>query len=120
MGEKAKKGQAGKKPSQGGAMSAGKIGIIIVALLAVVAIAVGMSEIDTEGSKAPAGSDCAANVEYLQAGVDSYKQAFGELPTTFEQLLETKDGKGPFVERIDYRCPSTGRPYKIQNGIVTD
>jgi len=101
-------------------MSAGKIGVIVIAILAVVAIAVGLSEIDTEGTRVPSGSVCADNVAYLQGGVDSYREAFGEFPTTLEQLLETKDGKGPFVERIDLRCPSTGKPYRIQDGVVSD
>lgn len=72
----------------------------------------------TEGVvKAPSGNDCAENVAYLQDGVNKYKVANGELPADVNTLLEKKDGKGPFVEKVP-ACPG-GNLYKVDaNGIV--
>ena len=72
----------------------------------------------TAVSKVPSGKDCAENVAYLQAGVDKYKQALGDYPITVENLLESKDGKGPFTEIIP-KCPS-GNKYIIKNGTIME
>ena len=69
-------------------------------------------------SNVPSGNICEENTAYLQKGVDAYKKAVGEYPTELKQLLETKQGKGPFVEAIDLKCPSDDLPYIIVDGKI--
>lgn len=69
-------------------------------------------------SKAPSGDNCPENVAYLQQGVDNYKEALGQYPADVQQLLDSADGKGPFVEKVP-ECPS-GNIYVIQNGVVSE
>jgi hypothetical protein len=129
MGKKAVGKQGGKKsgassgkpvPKRNSLFSAGTIGIIIV-VIAVVAI-VGFLEYNRVATPpgVPSGNVCQENINYLQAGVDRYRAAFGVYPTSLEQLLETRDGAGPFVETVNLRCPSSGRPYIVDNGRVRD
>lgn len=66
----------------------------------------------------PSGNDCAENVAYLQQGVDKYKEEVGTYPGDVKELLNTVDGKGPFVEVVP-DCPS-GNQYVINNGIVSE
>jgi hypothetical protein len=128
MEKKAVSKQSGKKsgasskiaPKRNSLFSAGTIGIIIV-VTAVVAF-VGFLEYNRIATPpgVPSGNICQENIDYLQAGVDRYRAAFGVYPTSLEQLLKTRDGKGPFVETVNLRCPSSGRPYIIDNGRVRD
>lgn len=69
-------------------------------------------------SNAPSGDNCAENVAYLQKGVDNYKEALGQYPSDVQQLLDSADGKGPFVQEIP-ECPS-GNIYIIDNGLVKE
>lgn len=118
--------QAGKKTSvskkstaeKRNSLSPGTIAIVIVVIFVLGVIVYGAT--NTTAGGGPSGNNCAENIAYLQAGVDSYKDAFGAFPTSLTQLLETKDGLEPFVETIDLRCPSSGRAYIISNGIVRD
>lgn len=114
-------GKSGKQtPKQGTFLSSGTLGIIII-IIAVVAIT-GYLEYSRNAAPAgvPSGNVCQENIDYLQAGVDRYRAAFGEFPASLEQLMEARDGKGPFVETIDLRCPTSGRPYIIVGGVVRD
>lgn len=70
------------------------------------------------GSNIPSGNNCAENAAYLQRGVDKYKEAVGKYPLNVAQLLESKDGKGPFVKVVP-KCPS-GNQYVIKNGTVKE
>ncbi len=72
----------------------------------------------SSGSNVPSGNDCAENVAYLQSGVDKYKESVGEYPSNVQQLLNSEDGKGPFVEVVP-ECP-TGNLYVIENGTVKE
>lgn len=103
----------GKQASAGNSKTA----IIAVIAITLIAGAAVTGAVLSSGGP-PSGDNCGQNVAYLQAGVDKYKQAFGEYPTDLKQLLETKDGKGPFVETIDYKCPTDGSPYAVINGVV--
>jgi len=128
MGKKTNSNQPGKKsgesgkpaPKRNSSFSFGTVGIII-AVIAVVAI-VGLLEYNRVATPpgVPSGNVCRENIAYLQDGVDRFRDAFGVYPTTLEQLLETSEGKGPFVQTINLRCPSSGRPYLIDNGVVRD
>lgn len=69
-------------------------------------------------SDVPSGTNCEENAAYLQKGVDEYKKAWGVYPTELKQLLESKDGKGPFVETISLKCPSDGTYYAVNNGKI--
>lgn len=67
---------------------------------------------------APSGDDCAENIAYLQDGVDAYREAVGSYPSDVNQLLDSAEGQGPFVESIP-ACPA-GNIYKIENGVVRE
>jgi len=117
--------QAGESPKRSttksrSSFSFGTIGIIVAVVVAVVAIAGLLEQRAAMPPGVPSGNVCQENIDYLQIGVDSYRAAFGEFPTELVQLLEVRDGRGPFVETIDLRCPSSGRPYIIDNGAVRD
>lgn len=128
MGKKASNKQSGKKPAvsgkrthkQGGISTSATIGIFIFIIAIVVAVVYIGNSTSSTSAGVPSGRVCQENIDYLQAGVDRYREAFGVLPTTLEQLMESRDGKGPFVETISLRCPSSGRPYVIVNGVVRD
>ncbi|MBS3950302.1 MAG: hypothetical protein KGZ53_06540 [Peptococcaceae bacterium] len=125
MGKKAMPKQTGEKssgsrksvPKKNSSLSPGTIAIVIGILLLGFIV---YSAASTTSSGGPSGNVCAENIAYLQAGVDRYRAAFGVYPTELSQLLETKEGQEPFVETIDLRCPSSGRPYIIENGTVRD
>jgi hypothetical protein len=72
----------------------------------------------TNSSRVPSGNDCAENLAYLQEGVNKYRDALGTLPVDVNELLQIKEGKGPFVEKVP-ACPS-GNLYVIENGIVKE
>ncbi len=91
------------------------LALLTVSLLLLVGCSSG---IDSVGSNIPSGDDCAENLAYLQSGVDMYAESLGQYPTDVEQLLESKEGKGPFVEVIP-ECP-TGNQYVIENGTVKE
>lgn len=97
--------------------STGTIAIVIVIILVLGFVV--FNAANTAGG-GPSGNVCAENIAYLQDGVNRFQAAFGVFPTELEQLLEARDGLEPFVETIDLRCPSSGRPYIIENGIVRD
>lgn len=67
---------------------------------------------------APSGTNCPENIAYLQKGVDGYKELTGEVATDLNQLVQTVNGKGPFVEKLP-TCPS-GNIYLIDNGVVRE
>ena len=67
---------------------------------------------------APTGDNCPENVAYLQEGVNKYQKELGAYPADVQLLLSSKDGKGPFVEKVP-ECPS-GNIYVIDNGIVRE
>lgn len=90
----------------------------VVLLIAAVVIGAVVINALMNSSNVPSGDNCTENTAYLQAGVDRYKDAFGEYPTDLKQLLETRDGKGPFVETISLQCPTDGVPYTVINGKV--
>ena len=115
----AKKSNSSKKsvPKKNGSLSPGTIAVVIgIILLGFIVY----SAASTTSSGGPSGRICSENIAYLQAGVDRYRAAFGVYPTELSQLLEAEDGQEPFVETIDLRCPSSGRPYIIENGVVRD
>lgn len=114
-----KKSGASKKylPKKKGSLSPVTIAIVIGILLIGFIV---FNAANSTPSGAPSGRVCAENIAYLQAGVDRYQAAFGVYPTELEQLLESSAGQEPFVETIDLRCPSSGRPYIIENGVVRD
>jgi len=66
----------------------------------------------------PSGENCQENVAYLQGGVNKFQEATGAYPANVQLLLEQKDGKGPFVEKVP-ECPS-GNIYVIDNGTVKE
>jgi len=100
-------------------MSTGMKALIVAVVLFVGVIGYGIANKAVITSKGvPSGNSCEENVAYLQSGVDKYKEAFGAYPTELKQLLESKDGKGPFVETIDLQCPTDKKPYYIVNGRV--
>ncbi|MBS3982508.1 MAG: hypothetical protein KGZ41_01775 [Dethiobacter sp.] len=125
MEKKAKPQQTGKKtggskksvPKKKNSLSPATIAIVIGILLLGFIV---YSAASTTSSGGPSGNVCAENIAYLQAGVDRYQAAFGVYPTELSQLLETTAGQEPFVETIDLVCPSSGRPYIIENGVVRD
>lgn len=73
---------------------------------------------NSQTGKVPSGDNCTENVAYLQQGVDKYKEVLGQYPSDVQQLLDSADGKGPFVEKVP-ACPS-GNIYVIQSGVVTE
>lgn len=91
---------------------------MVAAAVAVIVVGVAISGAVVKSSEAPTGENCGQNIEYLQKGVDKYKEAHGVYPTDLKQLLEAKDGKGPFAEKVDYVCPTEGAPYEVVNGVV--
>lgn len=100
-------------------VSTGMKAFIVAIVLFVGVIGYGIANKAVTTSKGvPSGNSCEENVAYLQVGVDKYKEAFGVYPTELKQLLESKDGKGPFVETIDLQCPTEKKPYYIVNGRV--
>ncbi len=114
-----KKSGSSKKsvPKKKNSLSPATIAIIIGILLIGYIV---YSAASTASSGVPSGNVCAENIAYLQAGVDRYQAAFGVYPTDLNQLLKTNANQEPFVETIDLRCPSSGRPYIITNGVVRD
>jgi hypothetical protein len=128
MGKKESNKQNGKKSAssgksmhkQGGSSSSKTVGIVVFIIVLVVAVAYIGSSTSSRSAGVPSGNVCQENIDYLQAGVDSYREAFGAFPTTLEQLMDSRDGKGPFVETISLRCPSSRKPYVIVNGMVRD
>jgi len=94
--------------------------LLLVVLMITLLVLVGCTSNSTNstGSNIPSGNDCAENVAYLQSGVDKYKEAVGDYPSNVQQLLDSKDGKGPFVEVVP-ECP-TGNQYLIENGTVKE
>lgn len=114
-----KKSSSSKKgvPQKKSLLSPTTIAIVIGLLLIGFIV---YSAASTTSSGVPSGNVCAENIAYLQAGVDRYQEAFGVYPTELSQLLETGADQKPFVETIDLRCPSSGRPYIIENGVVRD
>lgn len=92
------------------------LAVLLITLLAVVGCSTNAT--NSTGSKIPSGNDCAENVAYLQSGVDKYKEAVGEYPSNVDQLLESKNDRGPFVEVVP-QCP-TGNQYVIENGVVKE
>jgi len=102
------------KQAKAGKFKAQVIVLVVFAgiLVAVIANAV------MNTSQVPSGSNCQQNQAYLQDGVDAYKEAFGVYPTDLKQLLESKDGKGPFVETVSLTCPTEGSPYTVIDGVV--
>ncbi|MBS4031484.1 MAG: hypothetical protein KGZ63_08700 [Clostridiales bacterium] len=127
MGKKASNKQNGKKPAtsdkrthkQGGSFPSTTVGIVVF-IIVIVAVVYSWNSAPSISADVPSGNVCQENIDYLQAGVDSYREAFGAFPTTLEQLMESRDGKGPFVETIGLRCPSSRKPYIIANGVVRD
>jgi hypothetical protein len=115
----AKKSGGSKKsvPKKKNSLSPTTIAIVIGILLVGFIV---YSAASTTSSGVPSGNVCAENIAFLQAGVDRYQAAFGVYPTELSQLLETGADQKPFVETIDLRCPSSGRPYIIENGVVRD
>jgi len=100
-------------------MSTGMKAAIVAIVLFIGVIGYGVANKAVTTSKGvPSGNSCEENIAYLQAGVDEYKAAFGVNPTDLKQLLESKDGKGPFVETIALQCPTDKKPYYIVNGKV--
>lgn len=100
-------------------MSTGMKAAIVAIVLFVGVIGYGVANKAVTTSKGvPSGNNCEENVAYLQAGVDQYREAFGVNPIDLKQLLESKDGKGPFVETIDLQCPTEKKPYMVVNGKV--
>lgn len=128
MGKKASNKQNGKKPAasgkrthkQSGSSPSTTVGIVVFIIIIVVAVVYIWNSTPSISAGVPSGNVCQENIDYLQAGVDSYREAFGAFPTTLEQLMESRDGKGPFVETIGLRCPSSKKPYIIVNGVVRD
>ena len=127
MGKKASNKQNVKKQAalgkstrkQGGSFPATTVGIIVF-IIVIVALVYSWNNAPSISAGVPSGNVCQENIDYLQAGVDSYREAFGVFPTTLEQLMESRDGKGPFVETIALRCPSSRKPYIIEDGVVRD
>lgn len=70
--------------------------ISLAMLLIVSILSFGCSSSDLS-SDIPSGKSCSENIAYLQSGVDKYLESFGKYPADVNQLLETKDSKGPFV-----------------------
>ena len=94
------------------------VAIITLVLIALFLVGCGQSNSAQDLPKTPSGNNCAENVAYLQDGVNRYNEAFGAFPADVEQLLETKDGKGPFVQKVP-KCP-TGNRYVIEDGKVRE
>jgi len=94
--------------------------IIFVLLMVNLLVVVGCNKraMNSTDSKVPSGNDCAENIAYLQVGVDNYKNALGNYPSDVQQLLESKDGKGPFVQVVP-KCPG-GNKYVIEYGTVKE
>ncbi|MDW7683823.1 MAG: hypothetical protein SCK29_06855 [Bacillota bacterium] len=92
--------------------------VVLMLVLAFILTGCGQSNTAQGIPKAPQGDNCAENVAYLQDGIDRFNEAFGVFPTDVNELLETKDGKGPFVESVP-ACPA-GNRYVIENGIVRE
>lgn len=86
-------------------------------LAAVVILSTGCSGKEIVGD-VPSGKSCSENIAYLQSGVDRYFESFGNYPASVNHLLETKDGKGPFLKGVP-ECPS-GNRYVIKNGKVIE
>ena len=91
---------------------------LIVLLTIGALILLGCSSTSNAISKAPSGDNCPENVAYLQDGVNKYNQALGTYPANVQQLLDSTNGKGPFVEKVP-ECPS-GNIYVIENGTVRE
>ena len=91
----------------------------MLVLFAVVLVGCSKGSNTTQGiPKAPSGNNCVENVAYIQDGVNRYNEAFGAFPADVNELLEAKEGKGPFVEKVP-ACP-TGNRYVIENGKVRE
>lgn len=91
--------------------------LIVLFVFAGILIAV-IANTARTSSPIPPGNNCEQNKAYLQDGVDAYKEAHGVFPTELGQLLESKDGKGPFVETISLTCPTEGSPYIVIDGVI--
>lgn len=89
----------------------------LVVFIGIIGYGITNTAIKTSGG-IPSGNNCGENIAYLQAGVDKYKEAFGVYPASLNQLLESKDGKGPFVETINLQCPTDNSPYAVIDGVV--
>lgn len=97
------------------------VGIVLALVGLVLVIALNMggsSSVQAVAGPAPSGANCPENVAYLQVGVNKYKELVGSFPADLKELVEIKDGKGPFVEKL-VECPS-GNLYVIENGIVKE
>lgn len=105
---------AAKKPSSAPNMKAPIIALIIIGVSLGAFALYSFSNV----SDVPSGTNCEENAAYLQKGVDEYKKAWGVYPTKLKQLLDSKDGKGPFVETISLKCPSDGTYYAVNNGKI--
>lgn len=94
------------------------IGVVLAVIALVVVLMSGNSSVQALAGPAPNGKNCPENVAYLQAGVNKYKEVTGSFPAELKELATTKDGKGPFVERLP-ECPS-GNVYLLENGVVKE
>jgi hypothetical protein len=93
-------------------------GIAIALIIGVAAYLGTGGSINAVAGPAPSGTNCPENIAYLQKGVNSYKELTGQVATELNQLVQTVNGKGPFVEELP-ACPS-GNIYFIENGVVKE